>query len=65
MENLFAIFFGFPSILIIAILSFIGVYQTLSDVYIAVTVKNFTYLALVLILTILAALVGYVVGGFI
>jgi hypothetical protein len=65
MEYLFAIFFGLPSIFIILLLSFIGVYQTLSDVYTAVTVKNFTYLSLVLVLTILAALVGYVLGGFI
>lgn len=65
MNSLFAIFFGFPSILVLAILSYVGVVSTLITVYQAVKSKNYSYLLLFSALTFCSAMVGWYISDFI
>jgi hypothetical protein len=63
--DLHSIFFGFPSIIIILLLAFIGIYQTIKDMIIAIQIKDYNHICLVLCVTILAAMVGWIIGSFV
>jgi hypothetical protein len=64
MNDLFAIFFGFPSFIILAILTYVGIVGTIINIYIAVKIKDYTYLAFFFMVTICAASVGWIIGCF-
>lgn len=63
MNSLFAIFFGGPSILVIALLAIIGVVSTVSNIWEAVKIDDYEYLFAVSCVTIVAAVVGWIIGG--
>jgi hypothetical protein len=65
MNNLFAIFFGFPSFVILAILAYIGIIGTAVNIYLAVKIKDYCYLILFSALTFFAAMLGWTIGSFI
>ena len=65
MKDLFAIFFGFPSILILAVLFYLGVVSTLVSVFHAIKNNDYNYLFLFSALTISSAMVGWYIGDFI
>jgi len=64
MNSLFAILLGFPSILVIAVLSFIGVVSTLSNVMLAIRIGDLVYLYAFVVVTFVAAVTGWILGGF-
>lgn len=64
MNNIFAIWFGFPSIVVLVVLAFIGIYSTLHNVIIAFRFNDYEYLTLFFILTISAFGLGWVLGDF-
>lgn len=64
MENLYSIFFGFPSIVIIILLAFIGIYQTIKDMIVAIKTRDYNHICLVLCITTLSAMVGWIIGCF-
>lgn len=63
MNSLFAIFFGGPSILVIALLATIGVVSTVSNICEAIRIRDYMYLYAVTCVTIIAALIGWLIGG--
>lgn len=63
MNLIFAILFGIPSFIILAILAYVGVVGTLINVLYAIKIKDYDYIASFLILTILAAALGWFLGG--
>ena len=63
MDSLFDIFFGFPSVLVIALLAIIGVVITVSNIFEAIRIKDFMYLYALTCVTIVAALIGWLIGG--
>lgn len=65
MNEIFAILFGVPSFLILAILFYIGVVSTLVSVVSAIKAKDYNYLFLFSALTFCAAMLGWVIGDFI
>ena len=65
MTELYAIFFGIPSFIILAILLFIGIFGTIKDVYTAIKTDDYNYLLLLFSLTISAGMVGWFIGDFI
>lgn len=65
MNELFAILFGIPSILVLMVLFYIGIVSTLISVYQAIKNNDYNYLFLFLALTISSAMVGWYIGDFI
>jgi hypothetical protein len=65
MNEIFAILFGLPSILILAILAYIGVVGTMVSIYYAIKNKDYEYLMLVFTLTFTSAMLGWTIGSFI
>lgn len=63
MTELYAIFFGIPSFIILAILLFIGIFGTIKDVYTAIKTNDYNYLFLFLTLTISSAMIGWYIGS--
>jgi uncharacterized membrane protein YfcA len=64
MNELFAIFFGLPSFLILAILAYVGIVGTIISTYHAIKNKDYNYLFLLVILTICSAMFGWTLGDF-
>lgn len=65
MTELYAIFFGIPSFIILVILLFIGIFGTIKDVYTAIKTDDYNYLLLLFALTCSAGMVGWFIGDFI
>lgn len=65
MTELYAIFFGIPSFIILSILLFIGIFGTIKDVYTVIKTDDYNYLLLLFALTCSAAMVGWCIGDLI
>lgn len=61
--DLYSIFFGFPSIVIIVLLAFIGIYQTIKDIVVAIRIEDYNHVGFVFCITVLAAVTGWVIGA--
>ncbi len=64
MENLYSIFFGFPSITILILLGFIGIYQTIKDIIFAVKTRDYEHIFFIACMTALTGLIGWAIGGY-
>lgn len=65
MSLISAVLFGVPSIIVLAILAYIGVVGTLVNVYTAIKTENYEFLFLFLTLTFTSAMLGWTIGSFI
>lgn len=64
MNELFAIFFGLPSFLILAILAYVGIVGTIINIYHAIKNKDYGYILLLTVLTVSSAMFGWTLGDF-